>query len=1008
MAPLPPPPPQPLFPGRAVQLAPSSLALVLRRSPPREEEEAAAAPARPLPDDGGEEEGEEEEEEEASAGAGADVFQAFRRANAACHWNAGLVRAVARVRLQGWLRGGVLLLQGPAAPLQLLRDAWLRRALRPPRGFLIRAVGDVSPVNMNPISQSQFVPLAEVLCCTISDMNAAHITVTQETLLDQLGKHYPGIATPTHDILYSTLGLLIKERKIYHTGEGYFIVTPNTYFISNNDMWFHKRVLLEDSCLPEPSVTYLVSMEDAELVRDNLPARSHCRSCHCFLDHFTEDEKRFPQLAKQRSKGKSQKGSYESRFSIENPAFEKAAGTRSCETNHSGQSTKEKEKVKKFGLSLFWRNTSKKGKPKKAHSSFSAQFPPEEWPVRDEDNLDNIPRDVEHEIIKRINPVLTVDNLNKHTVLMQKIEEQKKYISKGTSTEVLTMQHKYVSKGCNRRKQNKPTKHYRKSHYSKEKEIPKEPTEFKMNGFITVSGKLDNTDEHPFSCIANGAPVCNKPLCEDTVDVPSHLIYKREINNPFQDIPRRGSKSTKERKSKKKCDGKSRAPRAERISRKSRSLDSPRTADRKTRQSFAVTYDVDEDKKEQLDYSQCQVLQADRKHAQWREKEHCKHNLHGWAKSPNATEAKVVPYTGETEKKYVQNSSHTHQCKPMGLCNLQGQNSDQLPQVCLSSDADTAQKFKQPENTVAPGGNNALKNELKSDSTNKWLESVNSHCKGLTCEEESLSQEMGNGDACSSDEQQHVELSRLQNIQGPCSSPDAGKWSNTEQETSTNILGNGTNFPGCKTDMDKVDKSKQESNGFLSLISSKGSLQEYQHISLEGEGCRCQQIPEFAYKNSEERESEHDHEQTSAIEEPCAFDFYDVHEAETRIWQKSINEMGGKLPPFTHSLKCWEIKANFERKQRTHDGTNDAAVFEQKIQHEQNHLEGTGNHSTTGDSGIDSPRTPSMASASSAILNGLKKRRSFLMNLEGIEKTIKTGRSLTQNSLLQLTPVMNV
>lgn len=149
MSPLPqppPPPPAPLFPRRAVQLAPSSLALVLRRSQPRgevaaEEEAAAAAPRPPEPDagDAKDQEGGEEEEEVAS---GAAIFQAFRRANAACFWNAGLVRAVARVRLQGWLRGRVLLLQGPAAPLQLLRDAWLRRALRPPRGFLIRAVGE--------------------------------------------------------------------------------------------------------------------------------------------------------------------------------------------------------------------------------------------------------------------------------------------------------------------------------------------------------------------------------------------------------------------------------------------------------------------------------------------------------------------------------------------------------------------------------------------------------------------------------------------------------------------------------------------------------------------------------------------------------------------------------------------------------------------------------------------------------------------------------------------------
>lgn len=104
--------------ARPVQLAPESLALVLSRL------EAPAAAG------GAEEPG------------GHAVFRAFRRANARCFWDARLARAASRLAFQGWLRRAVLLVRAPAACLQVLRAAWARRALRPPRGFRIRALGE--------------------------------------------------------------------------------------------------------------------------------------------------------------------------------------------------------------------------------------------------------------------------------------------------------------------------------------------------------------------------------------------------------------------------------------------------------------------------------------------------------------------------------------------------------------------------------------------------------------------------------------------------------------------------------------------------------------------------------------------------------------------------------------------------------------------------------------------------------------------------------------------------
>nr|XP_008113400.1 PREDICTED: storkhead-box protein 1 isoform X2 [Anolis carolinensis] len=868
---------------------------------------------------------------------------------------------------------------------------------------LSRKRGDVSPVHMNPISQSQFVPLEEVLCCAISDMNAAHITVTQDTLLDQLGKHYPGIAAPTHDILYSTLGMLIKERKIYHTGEGYFIVTPNTYFISHNSMKGNKKALLEDCCPQEPSVTYLVSMEARETVQHNLPVTSHCRSCHCFSEHTARNELRSQQPMSQETKERVQKGSVEPRFTAQNSASDTPGGNHSCTAAHPVQSMKEKEKVKKFSFSLFWRSNSKKEKSKKNHSSFSAQFPPEEWPVRDEDNLDNIPRDVEHEIIKRINPVLTVNNLTKHTVLMQKIEEQKKYVSKGTSTEMLTMKHKHLSRRGTRKKQSKAAKHHRKNQSNKEKQNGMTQKDFKTDEVTTANVQIDNAVELPFSCITMEA--CNKQLSRNSTEINPHFIYKKEIDNPFQNIPYRRSKSTKEHKRQKNGSLK---PRTSRLESFQRNVNSSRVRDSKTKQSFTVKCDVNYEKKKKLHYSLDQGSEQDGKNRYLRESATCKHggvNPKSVAQIQVASHTYTAPMDEGAEKTCSQNSSQTHLCDQPGAYGLQDQHFDHLQNACFPSDTDDVHPFEQSEDIVAHREGNDLKNELKSDDMSKWLESINQQYKGLTYDVETACQKVNTGDVgCSSlyhsdEHEQHTELSKLQSSQLPFSSLNKGIWDNIEQE-----LG----IEEYRTGMDKVNMSEHDENEFNNLPRSKGILKEYLSLTLDGQSCICQQIPPFAFKKNEERDKAYDYGQMSGIVEPRVFDFYDVHEAETRIWQKSLNEIGGKLASLTLPLKGWEIKSKSSGKERSFDDTNDDGVLDQRVQHKQNHLEGIGNHSITGDSGIDSPRTQSMALASSAILDGLKKRRSFLLNMEGLEKTIQNGKTLTCSSLLQLTPVMNV
>uniref|UniRef100_A0A3Q1GUT2 Storkhead box 2 n=1 Tax=Acanthochromis polyacanthus TaxID=80966 RepID=A0A3Q1GUT2_9TELE len=274
--------------------------------------------------------------------------------------------------------------------------------------------------------------------------------------------------------------MLVRERKIYPTHDGYFIVTPQTYFITpslirTSSKWYHldersadrhqhqnqQQQHQQTQCTSPLSGTITPSTSGG--VRD----RAHPKSSQnhsggagdsFYNNSYRGDDPPSHHTTLQRRSPKDHREAYSSPHSPQTPPQQAGGNTEKSRstlgfpfktdtlTKHrgggvggGGGGAGDVEKQgggsgagsRKFGLKLF-RLSFKKDKAKQL-ATFSAQFPPEEWPLRDEEVPSQLPRHVEMEIIRRINPDLTVENLARHTAVMKRLEEERAQRSKASS-----------------------------------------------------------------------------------------------------------------------------------------------------------------------------------------------------------------------------------------------------------------------------------------------------------------------------------------------------------------------------------------------------------------------------------------------------------------------------------------------------------------------------------------------------------------------------------------------
>lgn len=104
-----------------LQIAPHSLALVLSRTGAKEDSHAVT--------------------EMQLYHLGYEIFADFKAGNMQHYWNKKVTDAIKDSFFLGWIDEHILLIQGKENHLEVLREAWSRRALKPPAGFDIKCIG---------------------------------------------------------------------------------------------------------------------------------------------------------------------------------------------------------------------------------------------------------------------------------------------------------------------------------------------------------------------------------------------------------------------------------------------------------------------------------------------------------------------------------------------------------------------------------------------------------------------------------------------------------------------------------------------------------------------------------------------------------------------------------------------------------------------------------------------------------------------------------------------------
>lgn len=323
------------------------------------------------------------------------LFQGLLTANSICWWNNGLNGATKNLVYNGYVNPGALLVAAEPCALEILRNAWSRRVLQPPPGYQIVALEDIEESTITPVLQTQWTPLPEAVCSVVLRLSSQGRPAGLETIRESLILAFPHVSPPSEQALYDTLVQLTKEKKLYNTSSGYYIVTPERRRSRSQSRGRKKDDIGIDSLANK---TMLMSTEEAVVMvhGDMATIRDGNVTHQCIQTNLADvicggnaSDKILYARTKRRSssfpspRSPDRRGSF--RLWNSNRRLRRSASTRtiakhyvdtssSTEYPHSGESTPTPKKV-----SLLSRLFRRSKRSQCQIGTFGAQFPPTEW-----------------------------------------------------------------------------------------------------------------------------------------------------------------------------------------------------------------------------------------------------------------------------------------------------------------------------------------------------------------------------------------------------------------------------------------------------------------------------------------------------------------------------------------------------------------------------------------------------------------------------------------------------